>query len=98
VQIIGTAWCRPNDTFGLAYALDGLGHAQREYFAAGGLGIVVGDGKLHYGLENVVETYYNFEVFKGLNVSLDYQLVVDPAYNRDRGPINIFMARFHLQY
>ena len=98
VQIIGTAWCRPNDTFGLAYALDGLGHAQREYFAAGGLGIVVGDGKLHYGLENVVETYYNFEVFKGLNVSLDYQLAVDPAYNRDRGPINLFMARFHLQY
>jgi hypothetical protein len=49
-------------------------------------------------LENVVETYYNFEVLKGLNVSLDYQLVVDPAYNRDRGPINIFMARFYLQY
>ena len=49
-------------------------------------------------LENIVETYYNFEVLKGLNVSLNYQLVVDPAYNRDRGPINIFMARFHLQY
>jgi high affinity Mn2+ porin len=49
-------------------------------------------------LENLIESYYNLEVFKGLNVSLDYQLVVNPAYNRDRGPINIFIARFHLQY
>ena len=98
VQIKGNAWCRPNDTFGLADALDGLGHAQRKYFGAGGLGILVGDGKLHYGLENVIETYYNLEVFKGVNVSLDYQLVVNPAYNQDRGPINVFMARFHFQY
>jgi len=59
---------------------------------------LVGDGKLNYGLENLIESYYNLEVFKGLNVSLDYQLVVNPAYNRDRGPINIFIARFHLQY
>jgi high affinity Mn2+ porin len=98
LQIKGNAWCRPNDTFGLAEALDGLGHAQRKYFAAGGLGILIGDGKLHYGLENVIETYYNLEVFKGINLSLDYQLVVNPAYNQDRGPINIFMARFHFQY
>ena len=98
LQIKGSAWCRPNDTFGLADALDGLGHAQRKYFGAGGLGILVGDGKLHYGLENVIETYYNLEVFKGVNVTLDYQLVVNPAYNQDRGPINVFMARFHFQY
>ncbi len=98
LQIKGNGWCRPNDTFGLADALDGIGHAQRKYFGAGGLGILIGDGKLRYGLENVIETYYNLEVFKGLNVSLDYQLVVNPAYNQDRGPINIFMARFHFQY
>jgi high affinity Mn2+ porin len=98
LQIKGSAWCRPNDTFGLADALDGLGHAQRKYFGAGGLGILVGDGKLHYGLENVIETYYNSEVFKGVNVTLDYQLVVNPAYNQDRGPINVFMARLHFQY
>jgi high affinity Mn2+ porin len=98
LQIKGNAWCRPNDTFGLAEALDALGHAQREYFAAGGLGILIGDGKLHYGLENLIETYYNLEVFKGVNLSLDYQLVINPAYNQDRGPINIFMARLHFQY
>jgi high affinity Mn2+ porin len=98
LQIKGSAWCRPSDTFGLADALDALGHAQREYFAAGGLGILIGDGKLHYGLENVIETYYNLEVFKGVNLSLDYQLVVNPAYNQDRGPINVFMARLHFQY
>ena len=98
LQIKGNSWHRPDDTFGFAEALDALGHAQREYFAAGGLGILVGDGKLSYGLENVIETYYNLQLFKGLNVSLDYQLVVNPAYNEARGPINIFIARFHLQY
>jgi high affinity Mn2+ porin len=99
LQIKGSAWCRPNDTFGLADALDGVGHAQRRFFAAGGLGPLVGDGKLpHYGLENVIETYYNFEVFKGVNLSLDYQLVINPAYNQDRGPINVFAARIHFQY
>jgi len=65
LQIKGSAWCRPSDTFGLADALDALGHAQREYFAAGGLGILIGDGKLHYGLENVIETYYIWKFSRG---------------------------------
>ncbi|MBV9998457.1 MAG: carbohydrate porin [Verrucomicrobia bacterium] len=59
----------------------------------------VGDGKLpHYGLENVIETYYNRELFKGINVALDYQLAVNPAFNEDRGPINIFSARLRLTF
>ena len=79
--------------------LDALGHAQREYFNAGGLGILIGDGKLpHYSLENVVETYYNLQVLKGVNLTLDCQFAVNPAYNRDRGPINIFAARVRISF
>ena len=64
----------------------GTGHAAQAYFNAGGLGILVGDGKLpHYGIENVVEFYYNFEVHKGVNVTFDYQLTANPASMRIAG-------------
>jgi high affinity Mn2+ porin len=99
LSLKGTCWNRPNDAVGLAEMLGGLGNAQRAYFNDGGLGILIGDGKLpHYGPENVIETYYNCELFKGINFTLDYQLAVDPAYNKDRGPINIFSARLRIKY
>jgi high affinity Mn2+ porin len=99
LSLKGTGWNRPNDTVGLAEMIDGLGHAQKRFFNDGGLGILIGDGKLpHYGPENVIETYYNCELFKGINFTLDYQLAADPAYNKDRGPINIFSARLRVKF
>lgn len=99
LSLKGTGWNRPNDTVGLAEMLEGLGHAQRRFFNDGGLGILIGDGKLpHYGPENVIEAYYNCELFKGINFTLDYQLAADPAYNKDRGPINIFSARLRVKF
>ena len=99
LSLKGNGWNRPNDTVGLAEMLAGIGHAQRAFFNAGGLGILAGDGKLpHYGLENVVEAYYSFEVHKGLNVTFDYQLAANPAFNEDRGPINILTARFDVKF
>jgi len=99
LSLKGSAWKRPNDTVGLANMLAGIGHAEQAYFNAGGLGILAGDGKLpHYGLENVIEFYYNFEVYKGVNVTFDYQLAVNPAFNEDRGPINILGARIGVKF
>jgi high affinity Mn2+ porin len=99
LSLKGTSWKRPNDTVGLAEMLDGLGHAQKRYFNDGGLGILIGDGKLpHYGPEDVLEAYYNCELFKGFNFTLDYQLAADPAFNKDRGPINILSARLRLKF
>jgi high affinity Mn2+ porin len=99
LSLKGTGWNRPNDAVGLAEMLGGLGNAQRAYFNDGGLGILIGDGKLpHYGPENVIEAYYNCGLFKGINFTLDYQLAADPAYNRDRGPINIFSARLRVKF
>jgi hypothetical protein len=99
LSLKGACWNRPNDTVGPAEMLGGLGHAQRRFFNDGGLGILIGDGKLpHYGPENVVEAYYNCELFKGINFTLDYQLAADPAYNKDRGPINIFSARLRIRF
>jgi high affinity Mn2+ porin len=99
LSLKGTAWGRPNDTMGLAEMAAGIGHAAQAFFNAGGLGILVGDGKLpHYGIENVVEFYYNFEVHKGVNVTFDYQLTANPAFNEDRGPINILAARLDVKF
>ena len=74
---------------------DASGAAKR-FFAAGGLGILVGDGQLiHSGPEYIVETYYNVAVVTCAKLALDYQFVGHPAYNRDRGPVSIFGLRIH---
>jgi high affinity Mn2+ porin len=99
LSLKGTGWNRPNDTVGVAEMVEGLGHAQKRFFNDGGLGILIGDGKLpHYAPENVIEAYYNCELVKGINFTFDYQLAADPAYNKDRGPINIFSARLRVKF
>jgi high affinity Mn2+ porin len=94
----GTAWRRPLDQFGMALLVNGLSDAHRDYLAAGGLGFIIGDGRLNYGYEQILESFYNWEVRKGINVTADMQGVKNPAYNRDRGPVAIFAIRVHLFY
>jgi len=91
----GRWWCRPNDRVGVAGILNGLSGPHREYLAAGGYGFIIGDGKLNYGLEQILECYYAYQVKPGLIVTLDFQEVVNPAYNRDRGPVSIVGLRVH---
>jgi high affinity Mn2+ porin len=95
LSIKGEAWGRAADTVGLAGAINGLTPVHRDFFAAGGTGILAGDGTLAYGLEQIVEVYYEFQVWKTLHVTLDYQYITDPAYNRDRGPVSVLGARLH---
>jgi high affinity Mn2+ porin len=98
-QLKGGRWHRPNDTVGLAGILDGLSSAHRDFLAAGGLGPLIGDGKLpHYAAEGVLEMYYDMEVIKNVHLAIDYQLVANPGYNSDRGPVNVFSSRFHFQF
>ncbi len=95
----GSPWGRPQDVFGLAAVTNGLSNAARTYFAAGGLGILIGDGRLpHYGSENIIETYYNVNIAEGFALAADYQLITHPAYNRDRGPVSVLGMRAHVQY
>jgi high affinity Mn2+ porin len=95
----GKTWGRSNDTIGLAGVLNGLAPNHRAYFAAGGLGILIGDGALpSYGLEQIVETYYSFAITDTTKVTFDYQFVGNPAYNAERGPVNVFAGRFHTQF
>jgi len=94
----GGSWGRPNDTLGAAVVVNGLSRAARQYFEAGGMGVLIGDGALNYGTERIAEVYYNLAVVKHLTLGLNYQYVVHPAYNRDRGPVSIVGARIHAEF
>jgi high affinity Mn2+ porin len=99
LQLRGTSWNRSSDTVGIAGIVDGISSAHRDFLAAGGLGPLIGDGKLpHYSVEGIVEIYYNAEVIKNVYLGVDYQFVANPGYNSDRGPVNIFSSRFHFQF
>ena len=95
VSIKGAFWARPEDTVGLAGALNAISREHEDFFAAGGTGILAGDGHLNYGFEKVLETYYDIQIWKTLHAALDYQFITDPAYNRDRGPVSVLGARLH---
>jgi high affinity Mn2+ porin len=95
----GKPWGRSNDTFGLAGVVNNISSAHQAFFNAGGLGIVVGDGMLpHPGLEKIVESYYKYNVSSLLDVTLDYQFVTNPGYNRDRGPVSVGAVRLHAEF
>jgi high affinity Mn2+ porin len=94
----GRCWCRPNDVFGLGYLMDRLSPIHRDYLAAGGFDFNIGDGRLNYGLEKVLEAFYALQIHKGIFFTLDYQYVVNPAYNGDRGPVSIATGRFHIEF
>jgi high affinity Mn2+ porin len=99
LSVAGARWRRADDAVGLAGILDGISAERERYLNAGGLGILVGDGKLpRAGPEKVLETYYSFALLRYAHITFDYQFIADPAYNRDRGPVSVFAVRVHAQY
>ncbi len=99
LSLQGKSWGRAGDTVGLATVIDGISHRQKTYLAAGGLGILIGDGALrNSGPEQVVETYYSLALASFAHLTADYQFVNNPAYNRDRGPVSVLGVRLHFQY
>ncbi|MBS0517813.1 MAG: carbohydrate porin [Proteobacteria bacterium] len=97
-QLKGAAWGREDDVVGLGVAFNTLSASAASYLAAGGMGVIVGDGALSYASENVIETYYALQFIKGITGTVDYQLLVNPAYNTVRGPVNVFSARLHAAF
>ena len=93
----GASWRRLPDTVGLAVVVNGVSAVHRQYLAAGGLGITVGDGALDYRSERVAETYYNWQIANHFWLTFDYQFAQNPAYNHVRGPLNLFALRFHTE-
>jgi high affinity Mn2+ porin len=99
VSINGKNWGRPDDTVGIAGVVNNISDVHRAFFNAGGLGILIGDGQLpNPGPEKIFETYYSYALSPDMRVTFDYQFIANPAYNRDRGPVNVFAGRFHAQF
>jgi high affinity Mn2+ porin len=99
VSIGGKDWGRPDDTIGIAGVINGIAPAHIAYLAAGGLGVLVGDGALpNYGIEQIVEAYYSYTITSAMKVSVDYQFIANPGYNADRGPANVFAGRLHATF
>jgi high affinity Mn2+ porin len=99
LSLAGPRWGRPNDTIGLATAINMISHQGKQYLAAGGLGGIIGDGQLlNAGPEQIVETYYSYAVLSFAHVTGDYQFINNPAYNRDRGPVSALGLRLHAQF
>ncbi|GAC1588506.1 MAG: hypothetical protein NVS3B25_05200 [Hymenobacter sp.] len=96
----GARWHRPDDRLGVAVVVNGISLEHRAYLAAGGYGFILGDGALNYGLESIGEVYYNIALPKyHASISPDYQLVVNPGYNRDRsGPVHVVAVRLHVEF
>ena len=99
LSLSGSRWDRPGDTVGLAVVANQISHQAKAYLAAGGIGGIIGDGQLpQAGPEQILETYYSLAVFGFAHVSADYQLINNPAYNRDRGLVSVFGLRLHAQF
>jgi high affinity Mn2+ porin len=98
MSVKGERWRRRDDTFGLAGVISGISSINQKFLAAGGAGILDGDGALNYGAEKVLETYYDYKISKHIHGALDYQFVANPAFNRARGPVSVFGARLHWEF
>jgi high affinity Mn2+ porin len=97
ISFTGTKWNRPHDNIGMAFVTSGISLPHRNYLKAGGDGFILGDGNLNYGWEYLTEAYYSLALIKNyFFVTGTYQFLVNPGYNKDRGPVNIFSLRLHL--
>ena len=98
LSLKGDRWGRHDDTIGVAGVINGLSSDARQYFAKGGIGILIGDGGQTYGAEKILETYYSMRVNPHVTLAVNYQHVNNPAYNRDRGPVSVFGVRAHAEF
>ena len=86
-------------TIGIAGVLNGIAPVHQAFFNAGGLGILIGDGQLpNPSLEEIIEAYYSYALSSSTKLTADYQFILNPAYNTDRGPVNVFAGRFRAAF
>jgi len=94
----GGRWRRGQDSAGAALYVNGLSRDHRDYLAAGGEGFFLGDGQLNYSTERTLELFYNLNMVRGAWISASAQRTVNPGYNRDRGPAEVYSLRLHTEF
>jgi high affinity Mn2+ porin len=94
----GRAFSRPNDKIGVAFVSNAIKRDHQNYLRYGGLGFLLGDGKLNYAREDILESYYNLHAWRGLYYALNLQFIDHPGYNKDRGPVLVEAVRMHVDF
>ncbi|MGA8762170.1 MAG: carbohydrate porin [Candidatus Sulfotelmatobacter sp.] len=94
----GDWWHRRQDRAGIAFVSNAIKKDHQIYLADGGLGFLLGDGALRYGRENILETYYTVHAWRGIYLAPGLQHIVNPGYNRDRGPVLVPAFRAHVEF
>lgn len=94
----GARWHRPADRLGVAFVSNAIKKDHQNYLKYGGLGFLLGDGALSYGREDIAESYYTWHAGPGLFLAVDGQHILNPGYNRARGPVWVFSLRAHVDF
>jgi high affinity Mn2+ porin len=92
------AWGRSQDRMGIAFVSNAIKQDHQHYLAMGGLGFLLGDGKLNYAREDITEIYYNAHVWRGMSFAMGGSVIFHPGYNQDRGPILVPSVRTHFDF
>jgi high affinity Mn2+ porin len=96
---IGAQWSvNPTHRWGVAMVRNELSTEAQRFFAAGGTGILIGDGRLNYAPEYVTEIYMAWQWMKNVEIALDFQDILHPAYNQSRGPVTVWGLRLHMEF
>ncbi|MFC6644361.1 carbohydrate porin [Granulicella cerasi] len=98
MDLAGNGWNRANDKVGLTLISNAIKRDHQQYLALGGIGFILGDGRLNYSREDILESYYNMHNWRGLFTAFDVQLIAHPGYNNDRGPVAVFTVRTHVDF
>ncbi len=96
----GDQWGRAEDTFGTALMIDWISADRLRFLQAGGVSFFIGDGVRNFASapEQILESFYSYNINKNQWITADWQLIKNPAYNAQRGPVNVFGARYHLEF
>lgn len=94
----GRVWGRPSDRLGAGFASNGISGDHRAYLGAGGYGFMLGDGRINYSAERVLDVFYSFSAMEGASISVEVQRFWNPAFNQDRGPVSVIGARLHIEF
>jgi high affinity Mn2+ porin len=98
----GGLWGRVDDSLGVAWLRNTLSSERRQYLQAGGMSFFIGDSdgtrSLNYQAEQIWELYYSFGLTRGTWLTTGYQRIENPAYNADRGPVEVYALRLHAEF
>jgi high affinity Mn2+ porin len=94
----GALWKRPLDVAGVGLGMGWISAAHADYLGKGGIDGFIGDGHIRQAAETVVDVFYSVNIASSLWLSADYQRLWNPAFNADRGPLDIFGVRLHAEF